>query len=404
MDTSITKSDDADSSGKPGEKRHLADGRKMREDKRRKWEAKQARTRDKQDREESRARWIKENAQFASLVTEEDATAIQSRTRTQSSALSELEELLTPYVDIQDTSKLPKDVAETQSSEERLFIAEGTETIRLLIQQLTQDRTDGLKPIELKSIFVKPSLLFDDPVNLLVDVESVYQKKREKNAEDAKGPGFRVLVGSESALSEVAGFQVSRGAMACGVIPQDCNEAWLENFVESRMSREGSKKLRLLALDGICDTANLGSMVRCASAFGIDAIVISKDTCEAWYRRSIRVSMGHIFRVPVVRVNDLAATFTRWASRFPTLKSFAAVIDTDFLLCSISHGRVPTSWCCVMGNESQGISKKVADSCTQRIRIDMEEGVDSLSVPIACGILLHGLREREESSSTTPTS
>jgi tRNA G18 (ribose-2'-O)-methylase SpoU len=58
-------------------------------------------------------------------------------------------------------------------------------------------------------------------------------------------------------------------------------------------------------------------------------------------------------------------------------------------------GNVPDRWCCVMGNESSGISTNVIDVCNYTIRIDMEPGVDSLSVPIAAGILLNGLRERE---------
>lgn len=378
-----------DPSCKAGQKRQLADGRKLREEKRHKWEAKQSRTRENREKVDSRALWIRQNEQFASLVTEADATAIQNRTN---ALPSRLDGLLSPYIDIQDTSKMLK-AATDNNSEDRLFVAEGTETIRLLIRQSTQERKDGLKPIELRSIFVKPSILFDDPVNLLGDVETARKQRK-----DNKSPGFHVLVGSEAALSHVAGFQVSRGAMACGVIPRDCDMVWLENLIQSRLNQDCSKKIRLLALDGICDTANLGSMVRCASAFGIDAIILSKDTCEAWYRRSIRVSMGHIFRVPVIRVDDLGAALTNWASQYPGLKSFAAVIDTDSLLGSIPHGKVPSSWCCVMGNESQGISKSVADACTQRIRIDMEEDVDSLSVPIACGIILSGLRERENSS------
>jgi tRNA G18 (ribose-2'-O)-methylase SpoU len=59
-------------------------------------------------------------------------------------------------------------------------------------------------------------------------------------------------------------------------------------------------------------------------------------------------------------------------------------------------GDIPNRWCCVLGNESNGISPAVIRSCHHTIRIDMEEGVDSLSLPIATGILLHGLRERED--------
>jgi tRNA G18 (ribose-2'-O)-methylase SpoU len=48
-----------------------------------------------------------------------------------------------------------------------------------------------------------------------------------------------------------------------------------------------------------------------------------------------------------------------------------------------------------MGNEGNGISPPVLQACTHLLRIDMASGVDSLSVPIAAGILLHGLKERE---------
>lgn len=58
-------------------------------------------------------------------------------------------------------------------------------------------------------------------------------------------------------------------------------------------------------------------------------------------------------------------------------------------------GTVPNRWCCVMGNESSGISSDVVGECRYSVRIDMELGVDSLSVPVATGILLHGIRERE---------
>jgi tRNA G18 (ribose-2'-O)-methylase SpoU len=364
-------------------KRKLADGNKTQEEKRRKWEAKQAKNIQQSETESTRARWFKENATFASWVSEQDAIAAGKREPN----FLPLHELLLPYEDIQDTRKRPP--SECTLNDGQLFIAEGTETVRLLIQQTIQERQNGLKPVSLKSIFVKPSLLFDEPVNLLQDVQNVIQYRSDNC------PGFHVLVGPEAVLSKVAGFQVSRGAMACGVVPKDCDEAWLDGLIGLHMSAHGTKKLRFLALDGICDTANMGSMVRCASAFGIDAVILSTDCCDAWYRRSVRVSMGHIFKVPVVRVENLAKLLETWKARYPALRSFAAVIDTDLLLNR--HECVESSWCCVMGNEGNGISKPVADACTQRIRIEIERGVDSLSVPIACGILLHGLRERETS-------
>jgi tRNA G18 (ribose-2'-O)-methylase SpoU len=61
---------------------------------------------------------------------------------------------------------------------------------------------------------------------------------------------------------------------------------------------------------------------------------------------------------------------------------------------------IARSWCCVMGNEGNGISSVVAKACSYTMRIDMVRGVDSLSVPIATGILLHGLKEREQTKIT----
>jgi len=69
-------------------------------------------------------------------------------------------------------------------------------------------------------------------------------------------------------------------------------------------------------------------------------------------------------------------------------------------LSNSTKGDVPSSWCCVMGNEANGISKPVVDACQHTIRIEMEPGVDSLSVPVATGILLNGLRERERKNIT----
>jgi tRNA G18 (ribose-2'-O)-methylase SpoU len=62
------------------------------------------------------------------------------------------------------------------------------------------------------------------------------------------------------------------------------------------------------------------------------------------------------------------------------------------------EGSVGKAWCCVVGNEAKGISEPVRIACSHSIRIEMEADVDSLSVPIATGILLHGLKERESKS------
>jgi tRNA G18 (ribose-2'-O)-methylase SpoU len=457
---------------------HFVNGKIVREEKRRKWEAKRQKRRHSPEivEENDRTVWLQNHSHIAYEVVETDIDTIVDHCNTVTAPIlkdpvdtlsvnkipHDLAIHLLPYFNIQEpqrlrASKLPSS-SSSSSSSETLFIAEGTETIRILIQQLVSRSSttsstyssdsdsssfmmrepDGQQPlssVQLKSIFVKPNLLFDPPVSLLTDVHRAWNELHRTNGSSVDGHRahagggsptqglFRVMVGSESVLSKVAGFRIARGALACGVVPTDRTEEWLDE----RLSRllgghtQGTddptmppptrtRPVRLLALDGVCDNANLGTMIRTASAFGMDAIVLSHDTCDAWYRRVIRVSMGHVFVKPIVRVQNLAAFLAKWGqpndgggltAGLTAITSYAAVIDRSedvLVLDKLSRGDIPNAWCCVMGNEGRGISEEVVKQCTNRIRIDMALGVDSLSVPIACGILLHGLREREKGS------
>jgi tRNA G18 (ribose-2'-O)-methylase SpoU len=67
----------------------------------------------------------------------------------------------------------------------------------------------------------------------------------------------------------------------------------------------------VLFVDKVTDVSNLGSLIRSASAFGVCAVVLSRDSCDPYYRKSVRASMGHVFRVPVIRVEELGRTIQK---------------------------------------------------------------------------------------------
>ena len=114
-----------------------ADGRQARENKLKQWQEKQARLQQAQLKEEEQQAWIDRNAHYCTRVSLEHVSNVQ-RTRTDQEACS-MDSLLRPYIDLKDDPK-------------SLFIAEGTETVRLLIQH-----SDA---VTVKSIFVKPATLF----------------------------------------------------------------------------------------------------------------------------------------------------------------------------------------------------------------------------------------------------
>jgi hypothetical protein len=149
---------------------------------------------------------------------------------------------------------------------------------------------------------------------------------------------LQIFLASMEVMSTVAGFPVSRGCMACGYIPIHHNEEWFfdrlrrqihSNTTTATTITKPTTMLRILALDGISDTANLGAMIRTASALGVHVLLLSNDCCDAWYRRSIRVSMGHIFRIPIIRVRNLSRTLDQLSQSPYCVTSYAAVVDTN---------------------------------------------------------------------------
>jgi len=197
-------------------------------------------------------------------------------------------------------------------------------------------------------------------------------------------------------MSNLIHMESCRGSLGCGQVPVGRDIPWLHQNVLT----PARKRWRILAIDTSYSTSNVGSMIRCSSAFGVHAILISSNCADAWYRQSVRVSMGHIFRVPVIRCQDLAQTLQQ-LQEVHSVQSFGAVIDEDATsLRSLNSTPesvfVASRWCCVLGNEDAGISDAVRNvPDLVRLRVDMLPGVDSLSINNATAVLLNGLRERE---------
>ena len=199
-------------------------------------------------------------------------------------------------------------------------------------------------------------------------------------------------------MAKVAGYLTARGSFACGVRPVERNESWLRQHV----LKDDKPNWRILAVDGCNNTANLGSLVRTGTALGVDVILISHDCCDPWYRQCVRVSMGHMFRTPVVRVENLAVTLERLQTECQ-LMTWGAVIDDNVnRMGSMKKNTVSSRWCGIVGNEDKGMSVDVRNVCLREdgkhgglCRIDMAHDVDSMSITVAAGIFVNGLCERE---------
>ena len=196
-------------------------------------------------------------------------------------------------------------------------------------------------------------------------------------------PFYRV---SNAVLSAVIGFASSRDVL--GVAPRPA----------PRMTAEvlGSATARtLLVLEGVNNAENLGAMFRGAAAFGADGILMGAATADPWYRRTVRVSMGHVMNVPWANLGGTPTTWQRGLAELHDagFSTLALTPSSDVTLAE-AMSRVGAAGgagkvALLVGAEGPGLTEHAMRAATLRAKIPMAAGVDSLNVATAAQIALY---------------
>ena len=145
-----------------------------------------------------------------------------------------------------------------------------------------------------------------------------------------------------------------------------------------------------LALDGVQDPGNLGTIIRIADWFGISTIICSEDTVDAWNPKVVQATMGSIARVNIIYIN-LPEFLDSLPADFPVYGTF---LDGD----NIYTQELTREGLIIMGNEGNGISDAVRAKVNRRLLIpDFHQGetADSLNVAIATAITCSEFRRRQ---------
>jgi tRNA G18 (ribose-2'-O)-methylase SpoU len=172
-------------------------------------------------------------------------------------------------------------------------------------------------------------------------------------------------------LSDVVGFRLTRGVLASAVRPAPPS-------VDALLS--GTR--RLAVLESLNDFENLGALFRNAAAFGVDAVLLDPQCADPLYRRSVRVSMGHVLRVPF-------AVLDGWPASLESLRrsGFAVLAfsprDDAVPLPAVEP---PAKWAVLLGAEGPGLSDAAMAQADMLVRIPMATGVDSLNVATAAAV------------------
>ena len=138
----------------------------------------------------------------------------------------------------------------------------------------------------------------------------------------------------------------------------------------------------VLALDGIQDPGNLGTIIRSSVAFGIDTIILSEDTCDEYNWKVLRAAEGMNFHINIIR-QDLKR-FIQSNSQEYHIYSTDVVKGT-----SLNEVLVVHPFILVMGNEGNGVKPEIADCAKDLINISMKDNCESLNVAVATSIILY---------------
>lgn len=190
-------------------------------------------------------------------------------------------------------------------------------------------------------------------------------------------PDMPVYTGSRELLASLTGYTLTRGVLCAMRRP-------LPPSVEEVCS--GAR--RVVVIDGVVDTTNIGAIFRSAAALGIDAVLITPSSCDPLNRRAIRVSMGTVFLVPWTWVDSASSLRDLGFKTVAMALTDRSVSIDDPDLCSEPHLAI------IMGTEGDGLPQATIDSADYTARIPMYHNVDSLNVAAAAAVAFWQLRAR----------
>ena len=185
-----------------------------------------------------------------------------------------------------------------------------------------------------------------------------------------------LLVVPQEIGEQLVGFNFHAGIMACGAKRPAPS---LEDVAGS-----ASAPSLLVACSRVDNPDNLGAIIRMCAAFGVNGLLLGPGCADPFSRRVLRVSMGTAFALPVVPSDELLRDISMLRARgYEVL----ATVPRDGR--SITETLRPSRLMLVLGNEAAGLSTSEIAACSDRVRIPLDSGADSLNVAAAAAIFLY---------------
>lgn len=185
-----------------------------------------------------------------------------------------------------------------------------------------------------------------------------------------------VYTGSRELLAELTGYVLTRGVLCA-----------MRRPVSRSMEEVCQEARRIVVIDSVVDATNIGAIFRSAAALGIDAVLLTRNSCEPLNRRAVRVSMGSVFFVPWTWMDGSLSELRNLGFRTAAM----ALTDNSISIDNPILAAEP-KLAIVMGNEGDGLPCETIAEADYVVRIPMSHGVDSLNVAAAAAVAFWQLR------------
>ncbi|WP_457750081.1 TrmH family RNA methyltransferase [Sulfurimonas sp.] len=250
-----------------------------------------------------------------------------------------------------DELQVYKELRDNAFRSDRSFIADSPKVVNLLLES----------DIEIKSILATQEY-YDEfmPLVQSKNIAKVYRTTKEE-------------------MGKIVGHKIHHNCMAHGIRPDNIA---LENAGE-----------RIIMLDNITSSENVGSIARSAAALGVKSYFLPKSSPHPFNRRALRVSMGYAHMLGIHVYKDIFETIA--ALKSAGYRVYAAEVTHDAVSLSALH--VKPKWVLIMGHEGKGIAQDILDVCDEVVSIEMQEGIKSFNVGVAASIMMYSFGQFKQS-------
>ena len=202
---------------------------------------------------------------------------------------------------------------------------------------------------------------------------------RGKAAELIARCGVPVITAQDNVLQALTGYALTRGILCAMRRPR--------MLTPDEVCQNAH---RLAFLYDLTDASNVGAVFRSAAALGYDGILLSASCCDPLGRKSVRVSMGTVFRIPWCRMNaNWPDALHQYGFTSAAMALTAKSLDMDDPMLESAD-----KLALMLGSEGYGLPDDVIDLCDFTVRIPMASGVDSLNVAAAAAVAFWQTRRR----------